>query len=316
MKKVLLTLLITLTANVYAQEINCEEFVQTEFINKIKNYKPTDLVPYSTDGENWGLMDVKSKKILTKPLMEDPDTFIPELRFTAVNDCRVNIQNYDSFVTHQTMTEINANNKSKATMETLGFEVDEDGKMNAYSKSYKTKDWDSWNISEPIKYKNEYFAVLYKENDNVLINQKGEEQKGFTFKEIRITPYLHKNEPLFYIEDFNGKLGFITFSGKKVLYGKLLSYYYGDFGYSVQNNRKDDIKSITKSGVLDLTNQKWLIKPQAKYKIYDIIYTSSEEINTSNSKDREKANIYFLATENGTEHFVLDINGKQIKPKL
>lgn len=66
MKKVLLTLLITLTANVYAQEINCEEFVQTEFINKIKNYKPTDLVPYSTDGENWGLMDVKSKKILTK----------------------------------------------------------------------------------------------------------------------------------------------------------------------------------------------------------------------------------------------------------
>lgn len=67
---------------------------------------------------------------------------------------------------------------------------------------------------------------------------------------------------------------------------------------------------------MDLTTQKWLIKPQEKYKIYDIIYTSDVEISEEDEENpdfREKVNVFFLAT-NRKEFFVLDKNGKEIKP--
>lgn len=317
-------LLITLTASIYAQKKNCEEFIQTEFIDKIKDYKPTDLVPYSKDGKNWGLMDVKSKKAVTKSVLKSPTTF--------KNDFHFYLKNYEVWI-EQTLDftcrdpEVSGAfpkklfTNARATKESLGFLVNENGEMTAYSKNYKRKEnfYDSENISEAIKYNNEYFAVLHKADQDVLINQKGEEQKGFIFKEIHFTDYTHNNNPLLYVRDFDNNFGFMLFSGKRILFGKMISnplWKPSPLGYSVQHNGGNHIETITKSGVLDLTNQKWLIKPQTKYKIYKMIYTSSEKIDETNLKNRKKANIYFLATENGTEHFVLDINGKTIKPKL
>ena len=67
--------------------------------------------------------------------------------------------------------------------------------------------------------------------------------------------------------------------------------------------------------MIDLTTQEWLIKPQEKYKIYRVKYTSSEEINEKNIQDRDKVTIYFLATDQSGQRFVLDINGNPILPK-
>ncbi len=67
--------------------------------------------------------------------------------------------------------------------------------------------------------------------------------------------------------------------------------------------------------MLDITTQEWLIKPQEKYKIYDIIYTSSEKLKKYDETDRNKATVYFLATDQSGQHFVLDIKGKPILPK-
>ena len=61
--------------------------------------------------------------------------------------------------------------------------------------------------------------------------------------------------------------------------------------------------------------QEWVIKPQEKYKIYDIVYTSLEEINFLTARDRNKATVYFLATDQSGQHFVLDIKGDPILPK-
>ena len=104
-------------------------------------------------------------------------------------------------------------------------------------------------------------------------------------------------------------------SGKKKLYGKLLSrIYYPTLGYGLQ---KDGfyLNEIKKSGVVDLVTQEWLIKPQEKYKIYRIIYTSSEEIDDRKIENRNKATIYFLATDQSGQHFVLDIKGNPILPR-
>ena len=104
-------------------------------------------------------------------------------------------------------------------------------------------------------------------------------------------------------------------SGKKKLYGELLQEVYsGVLGYSVQKDG-ENTNEIKKSGVVDITTQEWLIKPQERYKIYGIRYASSERIMEDNVENRHKATVYFLATDQSGQHFVLDIKGKPILPK-
>ena len=311
MKRILLAVMLGIGVLGFAQSE--EEIVQKYIIDKIKGYKPTDLVPYSKDGKKWALMDVKSRKILTDFVMRIPSTFNPE--FIAdinigkwVYGMMINT-NYD-ILPLVIACSIPEWFDVKKTDE-LGFQVDEQGRMTAYNKDYEY-------ISKPILYKGEYYIIIIKKDKtNVLINQKGEEKEGFHFKEILDIYYKDREtgENVFYVEDLEGKRGLVTISGKKKLYGELLQEVYsGVLGYSVQKDG-ENIKKIKKSGVVDLVTQKWLIKPQEKYKIYRIIYTSSEEIDDRKIENRNKATIYFLATDKSRKHFVLDIKGNPILPR-
>ena len=311
MKRILLAMMLGIGALGFAQSE--EEIVQKYIVDKIKNYKPTDLVPYSKDGKKWALMDVKSRKILTDFVMRIPSTFNPE--FMA--DINIGKWNYGMMINtnYDILPLVIACSipewfDVKKTDE-LGFQVDEQGRMTAYNKDYEY-------ISNPILYKGEYYIIIIKKDKtNVLINQKGEEKEGFHFKEILDIYYKDREtgENVFYVEDLEGKRGLVTISGKKKLYGELLQEVYsGVLGYSVQKDG-ENIKKIKKSGVVDLVTQKWLIKPQEKYKIYRIIYTSSEEIDDRKIENRNKATIYFLATDKSRKHFVLDIKGNPILPR-
>ena len=311
MKRILLAMMLGIGALGFAQSE--EEIVQKYIVDKIKNYKPTDLVPYSKDGKKWALMDVKSRKILTDFVMRIPSTFNPE--FMA--DINIGKWNYGMMINtnYDILPLVIACSipewfDVKKTDE-LGFQVDEQGRMTAYNKDYEY-------ISNPILYKGEYYIIIIKKDKtNVLINQKGEEKEGFHFKEILDIYYKDREtgENVFYVEDLEGKRGLVTISGKKKLYGELLQEVYsGVLGYSVQKDG-ENIKKSKKSGVVDLVTQKWLIKPQEKYKIYRIIYTSSEEIDDRKIENRNKATIYFLATDKSRKHFVLDIKGNPILPR-
>ena len=311
MKRILLAMMLGIGALGFAQSE--EEIVQKYIVDKIKGYKPTDLVPYSKDGEDWALMDVKSRKILTDFVMRIPSTFNPE--FMA--DINIGKSNYGIVINtnYDILPLVIACSIPEwfdvEKTDELGFQVDEQGRMTAYNKDYKY-------ISNPILYKGEYYIIIIKKDKtNVLINQKGEEKEGFHFKEILDIYYKDREtgENVFYVEDLEGKRGLVTISGKKKLYGELLQEVYsGVLGYSLQ---KDGFYSneIKKSGVVDLMTQKWLIKPQEKYKIYDIIYTSSEKLKKYDETDRNKATIYFLATDQSGQRFVLDIKGNPILPK-
>ena len=311
MKRILLALMLGIGALGFAQSE--KEIVQKYIVDKIKNYNPTDLVPYSKDGEKWALMDVKSRKILTDFVMRIPSTFNPE--FMA--DIDIGKSNYGMVINtnYDILPLVIACSipewfDVKKTDE-LGFQVDEQGRITAYNKDYEY-------ISNPILYKGEYYIIIIKKDKtNVLINQKGEEKEGFHFKEILDIYYKDREtgENVFYVEDLEGKRGLVTISGKKKLYGELLQEVYsGVLGYSAQKDN-ENIKKIKKSGVVDLVTQKWLIKPQEKYKIYRIIYTSSEEIDDRKIENRNKATIYFLATDKSRKHFVLDIKGNPILPR-
>ena len=317
MKRILLAVMLGIGVLGFAQnsEEKLEKMMKKQIVDKIKNYKPTDLVPYSKDGKKWALMDVKSRKILTDFVMRMPSTFNPEF-MADINIGKSNYgivinTNYDILphVIYCPISEREWFDVEKT--DDLGFQVDEQGRMTAYNKDYEY-------ISNPILYKGEYYIIIIKKDKtNVLINQKGEEKEGFRFKEILDIYYKDREtgENVFYVEDLEGKRGLVTISGKKKLYGELLQEVYsGVLGYSVQKDG-ENTNEIKKSGVVDLVTQEWLIKPQEKYKIYDIIYTSSEELKKYDVTNRNKATIYFLATDQSGQHFVLDIKGNPILPR-
>ena len=316
MKRILLAMMLGIGVLGFAQPSRekTKEIIKEQIVDKIKGYKFTNLVPYSKDGKKWALMDVKSRKILTDFILNEPSIFNPEL------NVNINVGERERVMSINTKYDISpflvvCSMKSeilevKETDEP-GFQVDEQGRMTAYNKDYKY-------ISNPILYKGAYYVIITKKDKtNVLINQKGVEQEDFRFRVMVDTDYKDKKtgENVFYVEDFKGKKGFVTMSRKKKLYGELMNnIQYSFFGYNIQND-SENIKKIKKSGVIDLVTQKWIIKPQEKYKIYDIIYTSSEEINIETSEDRNKATVYFLATDQSGQHFVLDIKGNPILPK-
>ena len=319
MKRILLAIMLGTSVLGFAQSEKQRKIAQKYIIDKIRDYNPTDLVPYSKDGKAWALMDVKSRKILTDFVLLRDDTFNPD--FYASISVGKNKNSHVVISSDYIISELKVvpgsggsyRREAPIEKDMLGFQVDEQGRMTAYNKDYEY-------ISSPIMYKGEYYAIISsKEKEGrMLINQKGEEQEGFHFKYFIKTDYEDKEsgETIFYVEDFEGKKGFLTISGKRKLYGELMNdgWYGGRLGYSVQKDR-GDLDEVKKTGVIDLTRQEWLIKPQEKYKIYDIIYTSSEELKKIDETDRSKATIYFLATDQSGQYFVLDINGNPILPK-
>ena len=296
---------------------NIEKIIKEQIVDKIKGYKPTDLVPYSKDGKKWALMDVKSRKILTDFVLNYSDTFDPEFYVNIdINGLEEEMKISSDYMIRPIMREMilvpYKASKGVESMEEPGFQMDEKGEMTKLNFKYRS-------FSNPILYKGEYYAVVKQEEKKILINQKGEELKEFHFESMEELHYKDKESggSILYVKDFDGKKGFMTILGKKKLYGEIMN----DFtifnpvlGYSVQKD-SEDLNEVKKSGVIDLTTQEWLIKPQEKYKIYRVKYTSTEEIDEKNIQNRNKVTIYFLAKDQSGQRFVLDINGKPILPK-
>ena len=315
MKRILLAVMLSIGVWGFAQ--NIEKIIKEQIVDKIKGYKPTDLVPYSKDGKKWALMDVKSRKILTDFVLNYSDTFDPEFYVNIdINGLEEEMKISSDYMIRPIMREMilvpYKASKGVESMEEPGFQMDEKGEMTKLNFKYRS-------FSNPILYKGEYYAVVKQEEKKILINQKGEELKEFHFESMEELHYKEKEsgESIFYVKDFDGKKGFMTISGKKKLYGEIMN----DFtifnlvlGYSVQKD-SEDLNEVKKSGVIDLTTQEWLIKPQEKYKIYRVKYTSTEEIDEKNIQNRNKVTIYFLAKDQSGQRFVLDINGKPILPK-
>lgn len=313
-----IALAIGLLTSVGVAAQDCTEKAQKLIIDKIKNYNPTDLVPYSKNGYEWAFIDSKSKKQVTDFILQSSIPFSPKYR-TYLNNRIVNIEPDYSFTAekYQEYAYYSPRETSKATKEDLGFDVNEKGEIAAYSKTYKRQHSDLQNISNPILYNGKYYAILKKEGENVLIDQKGVEQEAFRFKEMFSIKHKNNGEEVFYVEDKEGQKGFTTLSGRKILYGKLISPAYdNNLDYSVQTNEIRGEKKATLTGILDLTTQTWHIKPQNQYKIYNVLYSSTEEIDKYDARNRGKAKIFFLATDKeGKNHFVLDKKGKPILPK-
>ena len=130
MKRVLLAVMLGIGVLGFAQSE--EEIVQKYIIDKIKGYKPTDLVPYSKDGKKWGLMDVKSRKILTDLVMRSPSTFNPKFYvYIDINGLQEEMEISSDYTTSPIIETPPPPIRKEIIEKTnkLGFKVDENGKI-------------------------------------------------------------------------------------------------------------------------------------------------------------------------------------------
>jgi len=331
MKKTILIILFIFPFNhIISQTEKCKPILKKDFLDKIKDYKPTDLIPYNVVNDNWqekwGLMDKKTKKRLTKPLMNYASTFNPDISF-FYEECDVKINNRYELNAEDLMVTVEEYDDSVdpkiQVLDSIngyrGFKVDDNGNLTAYSKAYFKDNWHSWNISKPIFYEHEYYAIVQNnEGNKIVIDTNGDIKKDFKYKSLKYTDYKQNGESLLYAEDLKGNKGFITLSGNKYYFGKLLkSPFYSNevFGYSIQH---DGIRgaytyhdSISKSGILDLTKMEWLIKPKKGLKIIDMVYTSESVIKTDYT-NRQNANIYFIVLEDKFRYLIDEKGNKYI----
>ncbi|ATA89364.1 hypothetical protein CAPN002_08040 [Capnocytophaga stomatis] len=343
MKKAIFTLTILFSVlEGFAQFSNIENTIKDEIVGKIKGYNPINLVPYSLNGKDWGLMDVVSKEKITKPIMESPNTFQPHLEFSLKNHKVIIYKDYTFSVekakkknnptrilseTYTSRDILPVSVKQHISMDSLGFKVELSGGALAiiteYSKKYKRHQRDEDNIDMiPIPHGNLYYTVLHQENKDVVIDQNGKELEGFSFKRAKNKTFFHQKvkfwelehpETFLYVEDFDNKKGLITLSGQKVLFGELLSEpFYDDvlFQYHVQSDKE-------LSGIVDFSTRGWVVAPQRKYRIHSILHTSSREVfgkglDSVDYRNKDFVNIYFLVSE-GNKYFVLDTNANPIK---
>ena len=134
MKRVLLTIMLGIGILSFAQdsEKKLEKMMKKQIVDKIKNYKPTDLVPYSKDGKKWALMDVKSRKILTDFILFWPSTFSPKLHFAMEAEKRIiSMELASDYAILESKSKILPAPEIKMPVKiktnTLGFQMDEHG---------------------------------------------------------------------------------------------------------------------------------------------------------------------------------------------
>ena len=173
MKRILLAVMLFISALGFAQ--SDKEIVQKYIVDKIKGYKPTDLVPYSKDGKKWALMDVKSRKILTDFVLNEPSTFNPDIYVKLYGESGE--ESEIIYSDYRLESEVGLIYPVAAVQtvdaDNSPFQVKEKRKIEVDETKYKY-------ILKPILYKEKYYAIATKKITVMFLLMKEEKNsKGF-----------------------------------------------------------------------------------------------------------------------------------------
>jgi len=203
-----------------------------------------------------------------------------------------------------------------------GFAVDENGSLLKYSYMYVPGN--GVPAVSPFKYKGKYYGVAIKKTENNtlkygIIDTEGNIMPHFDF----IYDLIYNNSMASTEDDVwfainansNGSCDklleqsyYVNMNGEEKIKGELADYPgIGDhFGLDANTS-----PCITFSGVFDVKNIKWIIKPQRKIKIRWLDYTSKEVLDSYDSKDRDKAKIYVRVLDGDSIYYMdLDLKNK------
>lgn len=208
-----------------------------------------------------------------------------------------------------------------------GFEVNNNGDLESYSNIYVPGN--GIPAIRPFKYKGKYYGIAGKKTENNIIKYGIIDTEGnimphfdFIYDQIYRNSMANTDDDSWFAvnADQNNscdklleKSFYINMNGEEKIKGELADYPgIGDY-FGLDANASG---CITFSGVFDVKNIKWIIKPQSKIKIRWLDYTSKEVLDAYNSEDRNKAKIYIKAFDkNSTFYMDLDLKNKYLPTK-
>lgn len=318
--------------SIYSQEKyndSIKKIIEDDF-SKIDNNIIRNLIPFHTD-RGVGFINPITNEVVLNPTYSELDFFKPNLKgrynhniFFEINGKTKEVSVFSDnsglmdsdYRPSENETVTKTNNSKK------GFILDNESKIESYSNTYSSKPY-------LFKFKNNYYAIAYKDSKYGIITPNGESLKNLDFGYSELETF-YVNEDInvywFKYKTHNNEQGFINLKGEKKLTNKIISksnskkegyFYFIDkshpinyYGYSIESN--DEM-----SGVLDLTNMTWLIQPQDKFKIVDLNYSTERDLDSKcNLNDRKKLKLYFFVYENNREiPYYVDKNLRKYLPK-
>lgn len=328
--RILISIFILYSVHTHAQNMNCNEKIESQFINKIQNYNSKDLIPYYSEKDNkWGYFIRTSKKIVTKPIMNKPYFFKPNIEFYysfetdgSENGCNGKIlgskdkfkiewsqdASYQVFATdYSRKYEFKRKYSTLISDDISGFEVDSSGKLTKFNSKFYDVNKEVPTINQIIFFRNNYYAITEVIEDDKrfysIINQDGKTFENFDkieFYPMLKQRYTDDTDLWFLCETKNGKYIYKSLLNNLQLEDEIDDEtVYGErqdqsFGYVIYTVNK-------KKGVFDLTTMKWKIKPSSKNDFIYLYYASSEPL------------LYSYKQEKGTYRTDVIISNKDIE---
>ncbi|MGJ1388758.1 hypothetical protein ACR78F_00190 [Sphingobacterium spiritivorum] len=299
------------------------------FFAKADKKNLSNVIPYIIDGKT-GFIDAKTKKIILKPTdkISEVSLFNPimtgkygsEFKFSVSQNGNVRIEHV---IPLENMLAMEVPDRDKIELISAktgykGFKVDKNGKLIAYSDLYHAQSYHFFNV-QPFLHKGQYYAIVTKKTGpdeyyDGIIDTAGNTLAQFNFKHHGIDKidFLSNEDDIWFstpIRNFKGSL--ISFNGHVKLKDELVgSLYNHAFNYNLNSNLNH-----SKTGILDLNSLTWVIKPQSKYEIINIAYTSSISVNDKSAEDRKNVRILFEVKE-GNKTYFIDLKQQKYLPKM
>jgi hypothetical protein len=306
MKLNIIAFFITISTNIYAQEMSCKQKVNKLLVDKIKSYKSNDLIPYYSEKDNkWGFFHRITKQKITKPILRDAVFFRPQLNLYydletngKENGCKATIlgskEKYQIIKVEESDYRIYSEQYKPEYKEPYinfindnitGFQVNEIGKITYFnSKFYNALEKKPFFGEFAIKFKTKYYAIIsQKNNDNnysySIIDQNGNTMPGFeNLKNYPESKFSYKDEDdlWFLIGLGNEKFKFKSLINNKEL-NEIFDYPYNWYNFS-QTIGYAILKVNKVSGLIDLTTMQWKIKPSLNNDFSYLSYCSLEKL--------------------------------------
>ena len=315
-----------MTAVSYSQNPDSTKAATISFFKDAFSIVPTgqfsNLVPFAGNGK-WGYLDRITKKIMVKPVMQNPEFFNPDIKvfynreFVDISgDGKISIEQpsenaYQSYDVGPDMDD-----KVRSSSDGFkGFTATSTGELINYSDIYRynRQGMPGWNI-QLFQFKSKYYGIVKNKLGAAgIIDSDGNPLKGFDFNYNEILPnrgtkdtanvwfFVKKQEAEnFSLINTNGE---IKNKNEIFTYPLLSSDVFGYTPYIEGDS----------SAIFDRYEMKWIVKPQTKIKIQTIEFSSKETLKTDLPKDRHKVNIYYLVVDKKNSYFV-DMKGKKYLP--
>lgn len=329
----LLILFLCTFFTVQAQEVSEKRAIELEIKGIFESLKVTTLqeaIPYKIKGKI-GFVNAKTKKRILKPTENFKEVSLANPHISGIYKeyrFKINSKNFEVYVLERIEPREDrlgmAEGPERDPIQVIsskdgykGFKVNNNGILTAYSDLYYAQSVHNFNV-QPFLFEGKRYAIATKQTGpdeyfSGIIDEDGNTLPHFNFNVKCLTKVKVEPDDIWFsiglCRAWKGSL--VSFKGKIKFKDELLSSLNTNANIFKYNHNHDDKRKT--HGIFDVENLEWVLKPQTKWNIKQLGYTSNEYLNTDLATERPKATIYFLVEE-GKKEYYMDFNHNKYLP--